>query len=268
MADYQVIYDSFTVEKTQDGHSAVVKYVDGTKAIAAGACYSSNNFVALPELGDAITDLQGLTAFDINTFSNCVVTRIQGREFAGPTGVPYYLVTYSTDKAQDSYTEENLRIGLEYVEIPSQGDDKTSFNNSQGTYAGAQFKVVPRADYEVTSYHSTLESAATYASGTKYFSTYPGTVLRDTFLDESGSAADGTWLMNGPEIQQIVDRNGDKKWRRTESYSQLIIVKDTSPFYGGWNSVYNRLDKVWDTVDNPAYDLTNQADWPRTMPVI
>jgi len=269
MAKYDVTLDSFSAEENTSGKTVVLKYCDFTKA-----CSNAN--YDLPSLGDSLTSLAWFTAksasydiFAVNTtWANCKCTSKKSTVIGA--GTETMLVTFSTEPAQDEYVEESLRIGGDFLVIEDPGaSNGVTFETSGNKFEGPYRVFIPIADYEVTSYYTTLTDAASWSNGSSlyYFYDYSGSVLQATTL--SGNT-DGYWLLSGVDVQPIVDRNGDTKYRRTEQYKMKFIRDKNGPTetQHGWNSLYDIQQKRWDQVTPKLYNEITQANWPRTMPTI
>jgi len=280
---YVKLYDGFTMNESHNGKNATLVYHE------EGGCHDSNSTFSLPSIGDSITANPSFTdkdIYDANNWANCLCTDIRGEIVPTNDGTVYqkYTVEYSTDPAQDSYTEENLRISIEWLTIKQEGQQNALFFlTSNAVFDGIDKRVIPTADYEVTSYHDTLTGATQFSpsgGGTSSFYDIVGNVLEGGV---SGTAVrpvdnvsidwkDGYWLCVGVDIQQIVNRHGTKKWRRTENYKYRIMqVKNQvtgSSYPAGWNTAYDLNQGVFDQVIPQPYKTIPQTSWPRVMPAI
>jgi len=281
---YQKLYDGYSINETQNGQSATIVLFEDS------GCHNTNSSVLLPALGDPISDIAEFVSADIynaNNYANTVCTSIKGEIVPKNDGNTYqkYTVEYSTDPAQDTYTEENLRISAEWLTLEQEGQENALFfSRSNASFDGFYKRIIPTADYTVTSFHDSLVDATTYNGNASFFDIV-STVLHDTSsaFNQSGTNIrpsdgtsfdweDGFWLCEGVDVQQIVDRHGDKKWRRTESYKyRLIQVENydlSQTYLCGWNSSYDKKTGYFDQVVPQPYKTVNQGDWPRTMPDI
>ena len=271
MPKYDVTLDSFSAEENTSGKTVVLKYCDITNGCA-------NTVYDVPSLGDALTSLSWFTtygpSYDIfaanATWANCKCTSKKSTVIGA--GTETMLVTFSTEPAQDEYTEENLRIGGEWLILEENGAETSrTFYVSNNKFEGPYSIYVPVADHDITSYHDTLNEALLYGANTLYIYDVVGTVR----ADGTSFTGDGHWLLMGVDIQQIIDRNGDKKFRRTlQQKFKALITDGAMPYTSvrvGWNVLYDPVEGIWNLVEPTMYKTTATTDWPidsANMPVI
>jgi hypothetical protein len=278
MARFVPVLNQFQLTISQDGQSASVLYVD-TALVTAGTvagCIDTNSPYSidrLPRIGDMMEQYFGIE-IDTNAISigelNLHCESVKAHMLDNSGRIKQYLVTYTTKPVPDTYTEQSLRIGGEWATLQTDGtkDGIVFVNNADHILDSPYKKWIFTADYEYTSYHSTLEDACKFTSlagQDRYFSNYTGKV-QPLFV------TDGVWLLLGPQIDPIVNRVGQERYRRTEIYRHKFITGDDVlglNGFGGWNLIYDREAKKWDTTTPLLYELTEGTDdWPRTMPVI
>lgn len=275
--------DQFKITKSINGYKATLVFI---KNPDDGTLKGMSRYTSIPELGDTLPverwkDLdQGLGSEEVPELK---ATSISAIIMDATQDKQKYIVEYTTEKANDEYTEDSLRISGEWATLEGDGTNAMKFVNSESQVEGFFKQWIMTAEYSVSKYFSAtdtytgLENASYYTSvgGSKYYFTgIAGAILPVSSWDTS-ETSDGVWLCRGCDIQQIVDRQGEPKYKRTEEYSyKYMYGKNIAPNAatgtgeGGWNLVYNRSVGGWDYTNPQTYAAVSSSDWPREMPDI
>jgi len=263
---YLRLYDSFSASETTGGRRVTVIFGSDT-----GSCVPGTHTV--PNIGDNISTQSW---FNANTFSifdqannwvNCKCIE-KNAVMLGCTNEKITCV-FSTEPAQDEYTETSLRIGGEWFALEEEGDENAlTFYISNNKFEGPYKIFIPVADYEVTTIKNSFEEAVLYGNNTQFWSD----IVSYVRADGTSFTGDGHWLLAGVDIQQIIDRDGNTKFRVTEQYKhKAFVTNGAMPFTSvrvGWNVLYDRQEKIWNLVEPTPYQTLDEADWPRTMPFV
>lgn len=177
-----------------------------------------------------------------------------------------YTVNYGIQKPEDENIVEIITFGGEWMEINDGGTNEgPKFTTSEDRVTTAHKLWIPSATYSVTSFHSTMNAALTVEGKGPYIN-FVGKVL----LGLDTRADDGHWLCNAPTIDQMLDRDGNIIFKRTENFTYKLIQSEAitgGVSKGGWNLVWNTNKKTFDTTDPLNYPVTDESsNWPAIMP--
>lgn len=271
---YREITTGFSGGVAQDGIVATRTFITDVQ---------DGDITNLPEIGDALTmtdihdALVGVFPGDDYPLTGVHVVGVDFEPFGDPNNHEFkYTVRYGTQPPEDTTEVESLQFGGEWMTLESAGGGESlKFAYSEDKMTASPKIWIPTATYSVTSFHATMALALTVVgldSQEHNYSYYLGKVLR---TEVGGLPDDGVWLCGAPTIDQIIDRYGVKKFKRTENFFYRIILADPSDSniagggeYCGFNAVWNPMRSMFDQ-SSPitTYPVTaTTTDWPRAMP--